>query len=37
MATPITAGDVALIRQYFREGYFPGGQAQGPHTSLPAP
>jgi hypothetical protein len=26
MATPITAGDVALIRQYFRQGFFPTGQ-----------
>ena len=29
MATPITAGDVALIRQYFREGFFPGGTPGG--------
>ena len=26
MATPITAGATALIRQYFRQGYFPTGQ-----------
>mmetsp|Transcript_38117 Transcript_38117/g.61721 ORF Transcript_38117/g.61721 Transcript_38117/m.61721 type:complete len:925 (-) Transcript_38117:230-3004(-) len=25
MATPITAGAIALIRQYFREGWFPSG------------
>lgn len=25
MATPITAGDVALVRQYFREGWYPTG------------
>ena len=26
MATPITAGDVALIRQYLREGFYPSGE-----------
>lgn len=26
MATPITAGATALIRQYLRQGYFPTGQ-----------
>lgn len=25
MATPVTAGSVALIRQYFREGWYPSG------------
>jgi len=26
MATPVTAGDVALIRQYLREGFYPSGE-----------
>jgi len=36
MATPITAGDVALIRQYLREGYFPTGTKNGGPGVLPS-
>lgn len=27
MATPITAGNAALIRQYFQSGFYPSGAA----------
>jgi len=36
MATPVTAGDVALIRQYFREGYFPTGTKNGGGATIPS-
>jgi hypothetical protein len=36
MATPTTAGNVALVRQYFTDGWYPSGRVdQGPTPMLP--
>jgi len=36
MATPVTAGDVALIRQYLREGWYPTGAKNSANSNLPS-
>ena len=36
MATPVTAGAIALIRQYFREGFYPGGMAGSRGSMTPS-
>jgi len=35
MATPVTAGAVALVRQFFREGYYPTGEKGGTGGIIP--
>jgi subtilisin family serine protease len=36
MATPIMAGTAALVRQYFRLGYYPTGAATGANAMRPS-
>eukprot|EP00743_Colponemidia_sp_Colp-15_P004587 GILK01004944.1.p1 GENE.GILK01004944.1~~GILK01004944.1.p1 ORF type:complete len:988 (-),score=205.68 GILK01004944.1:247-3210(-) len=36
MATPLTAGAVALVRQYFLEGFYPTGQRNEKHQLYPS-
>ena len=36
MATPIAAGTLALIRQYFVEGWYPSGASQAADAHLPS-
>ena len=36
MATPLTAGNAALMRQYFTEGYYPSGKAIPSHAFTPS-
>ncbi|MCB1049404.1 MAG: S8 family serine peptidase [Acidobacteria bacterium] len=36
MATPVTAGAAALVRQYFREGYYPTGLAVPGDSLIPS-
>lgn len=36
MATPITAGSVLLIRQYFTEGWYPSGAARISNAYVPS-
>lgn len=36
MATPVCAGSVALVRQYFREGFYPSGEKNAADAFIPS-